>query len=78
MIMFYSPRNFFDVIYAEHFLVPNNIFNFFLVPLASENGIKTQKNNCITCYRCVNKCPEKAITVFVRGRVKKQYKELEK
>lgn len=31
------------------------------------------KGNCTLCYRCVNKCPSKAITVFVHGKVKKQY-----
>jgi Fe-S-cluster-containing hydrogenase component 2 len=34
------PHNFFNVIYAEHFFMPNNVCNFFIVPLASERQIK--------------------------------------
>ena len=34
------PRNFFTVIYAEHFFMPNNVCNFLLVPLAGERGTK--------------------------------------
>jgi ferredoxin len=149
------PRNFINVIYAEHFFMPNNVCNLFFLPLAtegqtkkyllraeqkmkfvcgnikagivkkrgfnvisrilglpqgvfmpaierkaqgsvkinsactqcglcsslcpmnnlkSEDGRIAQNNNCIICYRCVNKCPEKAITVFFHGKVKKQYK----
>jgi ferredoxin len=34
------PRNFFKVIYAEHFLMPNNVCNFFLLSLASERKVK--------------------------------------
>jgi len=149
------PRYYFQVIYAEHFLMPNNVCNLFLMPLASERKIKkyiteaerkmqlvcsniksgiikrrgfnifsrilglpqgllmpvfekkaldsvkinsdcTQcglcisicpmgnfenqnnkivtKQNCTICYRCINKCPEKAIAVFLKGKVKKQYK----
>ena len=148
------PRGHVKVIYAEHFLMPNNVCNFFLTPLesekkvekyianaerkmrlvcadikagtikkrgfniisrilgliqgvfvpamekmarksvrindnctqcglcielcpmsnlAGENGKITHKNNCTACYRCINKCPEKAINVFIRGKIKKQY-----
>ena len=154
------PKNYFKVIYAEHFLMPNNVCNVFITPLASERKIKNystqaekkmqlvcrnissgiikkrgfnpvsqvlglpqgilmpliekitrssvrihksctapldgtqcrlcvsicpMKNldfqdgkivhtsNCIVCYRCINRCPEKAITVFIHTRVKKQY-----
>ena len=151
------PRGHIKVMYAEHFLMPNNVCNFFLTPLESEkkveryvmnaerkmqlvcenikagvikkrgfniisrllglpqgvfvpllerkarksvkinagcnqcglcvslcpmdnlineNGKITHKNNCIACYRCINKCPEKAINVFVNGRIKKQYNGL--
>jgi NAD-dependent dihydropyrimidine dehydrogenase PreA subunit len=149
------PRDFIKVIYAEHFLMPNNVCNVSLVRLANErkikkymlkaerkmqsvcnditNGIVKQrgfniisrilglpqgvlwplfekrvrdsvrisasctqcglcesvcpmdnlkikngktehKHNCIVCYRCVNQCPEKAITVVFHGKVRNQYK----
>ena len=148
------PRNYVEVIYAEHFLMPNNVCNLFITPLPGnktiqkylskanakmqavcddiakgiikkrgfnpasralglvqgaffpgierrakgkvwidtdcnkcllcvsacpthnfelkDNTVET-KNNCMICYRCINKCPQKAITVFLRGKVKKQY-----
>ena len=143
-----------DVIYAEHFLMPNNVCNLFILPLAGakttqwylknaqkkmravcadirngvvkrrgfnpvsralgliqgsfmpgierraknkvwisedcdrcglcvsicpmgnfecSNGKVETKNNCMICYRCINKCPQKAIAVFLRGKAKKQY-----
>jgi len=34
------PKNFIEVIYAEHFFMPNNICNFFLLPTASKGKIK--------------------------------------
>jgi ferredoxin len=40
------------------------------------NGNITHKYNCTICYRCINKCPQKAIMVFIRTKVKKQYKGL--
>jgi ferredoxin/flavodoxin len=148
------PHGFAKVIYAEHFLMPNNVCNLFLTPLADETRIRkyltnvnrkmqtvcaeitngkikkrgfnlcsrilglfqgvflpglekialskvwidddcnkcllcvsvcpmnnfehkdgeiTTKNNCTMCYRCINKCPQKAIAVFLRGKVKRQY-----
>jgi len=151
------PRGYVSVIYAEHFLMPNNVCNFFILPLPGERSIKkyvkkaerkmqtvcdeitygvikkrgfnpvsralgliqgvfypkfekigmdrvwigdncTQcnlcvticpmnnfenesgkvkpKNNCTMCYRCINKCPKKSISVYLRGKVKKQYKGL--
>jgi ferredoxin len=33
----------------------------------------THNHNCTMCYRCINKCPHKAITVVFHGKVKKQY-----
>ena len=33
-----------------------------------------QKDNCILCYRCVNLCPQKAATVLVHTKPKRQYK----
>jgi len=41
--------------------------------LASENGEIRQQNNCIACYRCVNRCPQKAVTVFIHSKPKWQY-----
>jgi len=148
------PRRYIDVIYAEHFLMPNNVCNLLFLPLAGEKltewylkkahkkiisvcaDIKINKirrrgfnpgsralgmiqgvfmpgierralkkvwinsdcdlcrlcvsvcpvknlkyendkietnNNCMICYRCINQCPKKAISVFLRGKVKKQY-----
>lgn len=38
------------------------------------NGRKmVQKNNCVICFRCVNKCPKRAITILSRSKVKEQY-----
>jgi ferredoxin len=34
------PRGHINVIYAEHFLMPNNVCNLFITPLASEKSIK--------------------------------------
>jgi len=34
------PKNFMEVIYAEHFLMPNNVVNFFLLPLTNTKKIK--------------------------------------
>ena len=42
----------------------------------SKNGTITTKHNCAICYRCINKCPQKAISVFLRGKVKRQYQGL--
>jgi len=148
------PRGAMDVIYAEHFLMPNNVCNLFITPLAGkrttlwylanarkrmqrvcndirngtvkrrgfnpvsralgliqgtflpgierrakrkvwidencsqcclcvsicpmnnfvcEGGEIATKSNCMMCYRCINKCPQKAVRVFLRGKVKKQY-----
>ena len=33
--------------------------------LESAHGKIIQKGNCIVCYRCVNRCPKKAITVMM-------------
>lgn len=33
-----------------------------------------QKDNCTLCYRCVNACPQKAITAFIHKKPVKQYK----
>jgi len=39
------------------------------------NGKIKQKGNCIVCYRCVNKCPKRAITVMMLNiRPRWQYK----
>jgi ferredoxin/flavodoxin len=150
-------KNYFEMVYAEHFFMPNNICNLFLLPLENENKIKKcieragqkmqsacnnitkgiikkhgfnmfsrilglfqglfipiiekksldsvkitsgcnkcclcvsicpinnldfkngnilQKSNCTICYRCINKCPQKAIKIFFNARVKKQYSGL--
>ena len=149
------PRDYIEVIYAEHFLMPNNVSNLFICPVTNDTGIEkcitraqnkmksvcndikndkvkkrgfnvisqilgliqgvwisalekkannsisisnnctnchicvsvcpmqnlvyeneriTHKHNCTICYRCINKCPKKAINVFLRGKVRKQYK----
>ena len=33
-----------------------------------------QKNDCILCYRCVNLCPQKAATVLLPAKPKRQYR----
>ena len=38
-----------------------------------ENGEIKAKGKCMMCYRCINRCPQKAITVFLRKKAKKQY-----
>jgi len=47
------PRGFFEVIYAEHFLMPNNVCNFFLTPLASEAQVRKYLNNAERKMRTV-------------------------
>ena len=39
----------------------------------TEMGV-AQKNDCILCYRCVNLCPQKAATVMLHAKPKRQYK----
>ena len=132
------PENHVDVIYAEHFYMPNNVCNFKLLRKNSDRNIRerlkraekrvdavcrdidagivkkkgfsalsrslgkiqggpwqgSSKNafaeegsmeyrakhcvkvdgDCTVCYRCVNKCPQKAITVFFHDKPKWQYK----
>jgi len=34
------PKNTFNVIYAEHFFMPNNVCNLFILPLAGEKRVK--------------------------------------
>ena len=148
------PKDFFSVIYSEHFLMPNNVCNIFFLSIPNKTRIEkytkkasqkmlhvcnniykgiikrrgfnilskilglfqgifmpkferkalnsvlinddcikcsicvsicpmknleyqnsriVQKSNCTICYRCINKCPKKAITVFIKGKIKKQY-----
>lgn len=38
------------------------------------NGEIVQNNNCILCYRCVNACCRKSITVLIHKKPKTQYK----
>lgn len=45
--------------------------------LALGEGGVTQKNNCILCYRCVNLCPQRAATVMLHAKPKRQYKGIE-
>ena len=154
------PPKHFQVIYAEHIVMPNNVNNLFLTPLASEasqtkivakarlkvqricdditkgivrlrgynNGSRllglmqgvffpslenyglnrvwidddcnnclacvskcpvgnleydsdadkvAAKGNCMFCYRCINQCPQKAIRVYLRSKVKSQYRGIE-
>ncbi|MDR0324868.1 MAG: EFR1 family ferrodoxin [Oscillospiraceae bacterium] len=41
--------------------------------LNSDSGKIEHRHNCTLCYRCINKCPQKAITAVFHGKVKKQY-----
>jgi len=38
-----------------------------------EGGEIKAKGNCMMCYRCINKCPQKAMIVYIRKKTKKQY-----
>ena len=40
----------------------------------SREGIVKPLGNCIVCYRCINRCPQKAIIVLFHRRPKWQYK----
>jgi ferredoxin len=42
--------------------------------IENEKGRIIHKNNCVVCYRCVNRCPRKAITVLIHKRPRWQYK----
>ena len=53
------PENFIQVIYAEHFFMPNNICNAFLIPLANERKIidykkKAEQKMEYTCNNIKN------------------------
>jgi len=39
----------------------------------NQNGKIITKGNCTICYRCINKCPKKAIAVFLPAKPKVQY-----
>jgi len=41
--------------------------------LVSSEGQIHHQNNCVVCYRCVNRCPHKAITVFIHTKPRWQY-----
>ena len=41
--------------------------------LVCGDGRVEHRNNCTICYRCVNACPKKAITVFFHAKPKWQY-----
>jgi len=40
---------------------------------AMVEGEVKHNHNCTMCYRCNNKCPQKAISLIIPGKVKKQY-----
>lgn len=42
--------------------------------LEIRSGRVIQKNNCTLCYRCVNLCPQKAATVCLSAKPRRQYK----
>jgi len=43
--------------------------------LENRDGKIVSQNQCIVCYRCVNRCPARAITVFIHQKPKWQYTE---
>ncbi|MHB1150854.1 MAG: EFR1 family ferrodoxin [Eubacteriales bacterium] len=51
-------------------ICPMNILEFI------DNKVN-QKDNCTLCYRCVNACPKKAITVFFHRKPVNQYKGIQ-
>lgn len=42
--------------------------------LYMQEGRVQHKNRCMLCYRCVNQCPKKAISVLLKGNPPVQYK----
>lgn len=44
--------------------------------LEVRSGRLTHNDKCVLCFRCVNRCPQKAITVLHHGKVRRQYKGL--
>ena len=45
--------------------------------LEHRDGKILHMNNCTLCYRCVNRCPRNAITVFIHSKPKWQYSGIE-
>jgi len=45
---------------------------------AKDSNSIIPKGNCIVCYRCINRCPEKAISIWFNKKPKWQYKGIEK
>jgi len=43
--------------------------------LENRDGKIVSQNKCIVCYRCVNRCPARAITLFIHQKPKWQYTE---
>ena len=41
--------------------------------LKLENGKATAGKNCTLCYRCLNGCPQRAVNLYFKGKVKWQY-----
>ena len=41
--------------------------------LRDGTNVISQAGNCIACYRCVNRCPHRAITVWIHLRPRWQY-----
>jgi ferredoxin len=41
--------------------------------LVNKAGKMEHLNNCTVCYRCVNRCPQKAVTVYIHRKPKWQY-----
>jgi NAD-dependent dihydropyrimidine dehydrogenase PreA subunit len=46
--------------------------------LVNRSGSIEQVGNCTLCYRCINRCPKKAITVLFHRRPKWQYKGMKR
>jgi len=42
-----------------------------------ENGAIQPQGDCFVCYRCINRCPEKAISVMINIRPQWQYEGIE-
>ena len=59
------PRDYFNVIYAEHFLMPNNVCNLFFIPLANE---KQTKKYLMKAERKMNSVCEDIKTGIVKKR----------
>lgn len=44
--------------------------------LTLQDGVIVHKRNCTVCFRCINRCPRRAISILFGKRVRRQYRGL--